>query len=314
MSLDLLPRPRTGPTERINRRGSLESRGTGGPRRSVAAALVLSCLAVMALDSLGVLDGPRRVVGEVVGPAQGAAEAVVEPFLAIPGWLHSQESLVDRVSELEAQNEDLRAQLDGAGYDRNRLEQYDSLTATAAQLGYALVPARVIGMGPAQSFSHTVTIDAGSAAGLHPDQTVVSARGLVGRVLRVTRDTATVLLAVDADSVVGARIGESMEIGFLRGTGDISSSGALELELVDRQVVPAEDDSVVTWGSEGGAPYVAGIPVGRIVSVHDDIRDTTRRAVIEPFVDFSSLEVVGVVVPSGSDSDRALVEPDGSIR
>jgi rod shape-determining protein MreC len=35
--------------------------------------------------------------------------------------------------------------------------------------------------------------------------------------------------------------------------------------------------------------------------------------VIEPYVDFSSLDLVGVVVPSGSRSDRALVEADGSL-
>jgi rod shape-determining protein MreC len=36
--------------------------------------------------------------------------------------------------------------------------------------------------------------------------------------------------------------------------------------------------------------------------------------VIEPFVDFGSLDLVGVVVPSGTTSDRALVESDGSVR
>ena len=35
---------------------------------------------------------------------------------------------------------------------------------------------------------------------------------------------------------------------------------------------------------------------------------------IEPFVDFGALDLVGVVVPSGSTSDRAIIEADGSLR
>jgi rod shape-determining protein MreC len=38
------------------------------------------------------------------------------------------------------------------------------------------------------------------------------------------------------------------------------------------------------------------------------------KAVIAPFVDFSSLDLVGVVVPSGSDSDRSVIEADGVLR
>jgi rod shape-determining protein MreC len=75
--------------------------------------------------------------------------------------------------------------------------------------------------------------------------------------------------------------------------------------------VPSRDDTVVTWGSEGGAPYVSGVPIGRVTQVYSSLRDTSHRAVIEPFVDFAALDLVGVVVPSGTDSDRAVVEADG---
>ena len=74
------------------------------------------------------------------------------------------------------------------------------------------------------------------------------------------------LLVVDADSVVGGRLGSSMEVGFLRGRGGLGDDGRLDLDLVDDTGSPAEDDTVVTWGSEGGAPYVAGIPIGRVTA------------------------------------------------
>jgi rod shape-determining protein MreC len=224
--------------------------------------------------------------------------------------------MADDIDRLEAENARMRGELASAGYDRNRLAEYDGLSATAEQIGYALVPARVIGIGAAQSFTQTVTIDAGTRAGLRPDLTVVNADGLVGRVVRVTSSTATVLLVVDEDSTVGGRVGQSMKVGFLHGRGDVDGLGddaRLDLELVDQATVPRRGDDVVTWGSDRGAPYVSGVPVGRVDSVYSSLRETTQRAVIKPFVDFGALDLVGVVVPSGVAGDRAVIEADGSL-
>ena len=59
---------------------------------------------------------------------------------------------------------------------------------------------------------------------------------------------------------------------------------------------------------------LAGVPIGRITEVYSSLREASQRAVVESFVDFSALDVVGVVVPSGTGSDRAVVEADGSLR
>ena len=296
--------------------GRLDERSR--PSRSLLVALVLASLTLITLDYNGGDDSPvesaRRAVGEVFGPVETGTATAIRPFTAVPDWFRSRGALNDDVARLEAENSRLRSQAATADYDRNRLQEYDGLTAAADDLGYALVPARVVALGPAQSFTDAVTIDAGSRAGIRPDMTVINNDGLVGRVLRVTSTTATVLLVVDTDSVVGGRVGESMEVGFLHGRGVVGDSGRLDLELVDESEVPAKDDTVVTWGSEDGAPYVAGVPVGRVTSVFSSVRESTQRAVIDPYVDFGSLDLVGVVVPSGTHSDRAVIEADGSLK
>jgi len=292
--------------------------GSTGNGRARLVALLLACATLITLDFHGGAGSPmepaRRAMGEVLGPVEVTAAHVVRPVTAIPEWFRSRSSMRHEIATLTAENADLRRQVDTAGVDRNRLAEYDALTAAADTLGQALVPARVVGIGATQTFSRTVTIDAGSRAGVAPDQTVLSAQGLVGRVLRVTRTTATVLLIIDADSVVGGRIGDSMQLGFLRGRGDLGKSGRLDLELVDDSVVPAKGDVVLTWGSQGGAPYVSGVPVGRVTQVFSSLRQSAQRAVIAPFVDFGALDVVGVVVPSGTPSDRSVIEADGRLR
>jgi rod shape-determining protein MreC len=143
---------------------------------------------------------------------------------------------------------------------------------------------------------------------------VLNNDGLVGRVIRTTRTTAVVLLVLDTESVVGGRLGSNNEIGFLRGRGVTSDRGRLDLDLVDNAVSPAKGDVVVTWGSQNGVPYVAGIPIGRVESVYSTPRELAKHAVIDPFVDFTSLDVVGVVVPRKTQGDRLVINGLGDNR
>ena len=305
--------------ERRWRGGGGSSRLRQPDRRSVRSlliALVLACATLMTLDHQAdtVLEPVREGLGSVLGPVEDAAADAIAPVAAVPQWFRTQRALRAEVADLRADNADLKRQLATNAFDRGRLSEYDKLTASAKDLGVAMVPARVIARGPAQSFSRTVTIDAGSSSGLRADLTVVNGDGLVGRVLRTTKTTATVLLILDGNSVVGARIGDGLEAGYLRGRGVIGNDGRLDLELVDGTVIPAKGDPVVTWGSRDGAPYVGGIPVGAVTQVFANLRDQTQRAVIEPYVDFSALDRVGVIVPSGTTSDRAVIEADGSLQ
>ena len=67
------------------------------------------------------------------------------------------------------------------------------------------------------------------------------------------------------------------------------------MSLVDHTVTPHPGDLVLTWGSRGDAPYLPGIPIGPVVSVHSSPAELTQTATVKPYVDFSSLDVVGVI-------------------
>ena len=281
---------------------------------------MLACLTLMTLDHVGASRHRSTRCGgwsaRSTGPSQAGVDTALRPFVDGAAWVRTQDGLIDEVDTLEAENARLRGEVATIDYDRNRLQEYDGLTRAAEQIGYALVPARVVGYGAAQSFSQTVTIDAGTRAGVRADQTVVNADGLVGRVIRVTSTTATVLLVIDADSH-GRRPGRAQHGGRVPAAAAATwtptvRAARLDLELVDQSIVPARGDAVVTWGSDRGAPYVSGRAGRPVTSVYSSLRDTTQRAEIDPYVDFGALDLVGVVVPSGTESDRAVVEADGS--
>jgi rod shape-determining protein MreC len=283
----------------------------GGSSRVVVGLLVAASLTVITVDAASgdrsPIDPARSAVGNVLGPIESSTATATRPFRETMAYFSSNGDLRDDVARLSAQNSQLRSEVEQTPLDRNRLAELDGLTTTANQTGYALVAARVVGMGPMQSFSRTVTIDAGASSGIRPDMTVLNNDGLVGRVLSTTRTTANVLLILDTDSVVGGRLGSNMEIGFLRGRGVTGNRGRLDLDLVDHSVTPAKGDVVVTWGSQNGVPYVAGIPIGTVESVFSTPRELAKHAVIDPYVDFTSLDVVGVVVPKKTKGDRLVI-------
>ena len=273
-----------------------------GERRSrvVLGLLLMASLTVMTVDVGERSDSPveplRSVAANAVGPVEAALDAVVQPIEGVREHVRSLSDLRAENNRLTARTTRLEARLRASALARHRAAQLDGLLGVSSARRLELVPAQVVGLGSAQTFSQTATIDAGTRDGVRPDMSVLAPQGLVGRVIRAGALTATVLLVVDPDSVVGGRLATSMELGFVRGEAGLGQTGWLNLELVDGQVAPQPGDSVLTWGSRRGAPYVAGVPIGQVVSVRSSPSELSTSAAVRPYVDFSALDLVGVVV------------------
>ena len=145
-----------------------------------------------------------------------------------------------------------------------QLAQAQAGDADAAQLAsllhlakgkYTVVTGTVIAAGG--DYSDTVTLNVGSADGITANETVLNGDGLVGTVAAVTPTTATVQLATDAGATVGVRMTGSGQIGALTGTaGSMTGSAALKLTMFDSSAVLRPGQTLVTFGSVGGRPYV----------------------------------------------------------
>ncbi len=272
------------------------------PQRSRAGLglLVLACITIITLDarhdeSASPVDTLRETVAAVLGPIEDGASAALRPMTNVPDYFGDVHGLRGRNAELETANAKLTQALRAVDANDHRTAENRGIARLADTSGYGVVSAQVVAMGQAQSFSRTVSIDVGSRDGVVPDLTVINADGLVGRVVSVADTTSTVLLIVDGKSTIGGRLGESMELGFLTGDGSVSGDGSLELSLVDHTVSPKVGDTVVSWGSRNGAPYIAGVPIGEVTSVRSSPAELTETATISPYVDFSSLDVLAVV-------------------
>jgi rod shape-determining protein MreC len=126
----------------------------------------------------------------------------------------------------------------------------------------------------------------------------------------VNAQTCTVLLATDATSVVGVTLATSGEIGWVTGPGKSrSGSGLLRLQVLDANAVLSPGEQLVTSASVHDRPYVPGVPVGVISKVENRGGSLTALALVRPYVDFTSLGVVGVVVVPPSTNPRFSVLP-----
>lgn len=274
--------------------------------RAVLALLLLASFTLITLDlrqeGRSPIDALRGVAAAVFGPLEQAVSAVSRPvagFVDAVGRFGEQQDEIDR---LRAENERLQAELRTSGTSRRRVAELDELLGLAGAGGFSIVTAQVVAVAPEQGFARTVTIDAGKVDGVEPDMTVLTGAGLVGRVVRTGPTTATVVLAIDDASTVGARLDRTGEIGEVQGDGS-----AMVLTLYDQSAL-AVGDPVVTLGSQGGRPYVSGVPIGQVSEVLEG-SGLTSRATVEPFVDFAALDVVGVVVDPPRSAPRNAMTP-----
>lgn len=252
------------------------------------------------------LTALRDGAASVFGPLQQGATALVRPVEGLRERFGDSKALATEVERLHAENSALRQQLSANAVNQAQVSALSNLLHVAGAGQYKIVPARVIGMGPAQGLAQTVTVDAGRNDGLKPDLTVINGEGLVGRVLTTGLHSSTVLLTIDPSIAVGIRMEGSQEIGVLTGTG----GALLTLQLLNPRARLRPGDRLVTFGSRAGRPYVPGVPIGEVIAVSRAIDGASRRVEVQPYVQFTKLDLVGIVVEQPRENPRDAVLPN----
>jgi rod shape-determining protein MreC len=276
--------------------------------RLVLGVLLIIAIALITLDFRDGGASPVRNVGaEIFGPVERVTHDVTDPVASLFDSITGGPSAQSTIANLQQENAQLRAQLSSAQLSKTARQQLAQLLQLDAG-GYRIMAANVIAAGG--DFSDTVTLDVGRNDGIKPDETVLNGSGFVGTVTQVSADTSTVLLAADASSVIGVQIQGSDEIGALTGTGkSMSGSPMLRLTLFDANTVLQPGQQVDTYASVGDQPEVPGVPVGTIVSVASSPGSLTQTALVRPFVNFTALGVVGIVVQVPRHNPRTSILP-----
>lgn len=253
--------------------------------RTAVAGLAVATGLVLALDVSGAVD--TAPVRELAAAGLGPLERAVGPR-------------DDETTRLRAENTRLAARLADTEQRLSAATGARALLDAPALRGLPVVTARVVGVGPSgPAGPERVTLDAGARDGVQVDRAVVTADGLVGRVVTVGPWTCDVLLLGARDLVVGVRVGPRGVLGEVSAVAPPGSPapapGTLALAPVAGGALTA-GATVTTLGSPGDRPFPAGLVVGSVTAVEDARGRPAAGGVVTPAVAPATLDVVGVVL------------------
>ena len=211
---------------------------------------------------------------------QGGASDLWHNYFYLRGVRQENRDLRDQIEQLQIEQVRMKQDADQA----HRLQ---TLLGFKEQFIAQTLAAQVIGSSGSEQ-SRTIYIDKGSRDGIKLDMAVISAAGVVGKVINVFGRTSLVLLINDQQSGVGAILEQSRLQGVLKG----KSSGELVIDhiMADEEVKPG--DKVLTSG--GDQIFPKGLIVGtvdRIEKGHEFLQIS-----IKPSATLNRLEEVLVIV------------------
>jgi rod shape-determining protein MreC len=246
------------------------------------------------------LDPVEGFGASVLRPFEIAANRVARPFRDAASWTNG-------LFDAKAQNKRLRreiatlqrqkAALKGAAEENALLHKFLLYVRSPSfPKDYDEVAAEVLTGSTAEQ---TITISAGTHSGIVPEDVVVTDQGLVGTITKVFASSSLVTLITNPNSGVRAVDETSLsDVGVL----DHGAGSSLVLDNVgkDKQKVGV-GDTIITAGSPAGSKLSSLFPrdirIGYVSSSTQIDTEIYQNIQVEPFVDFSSLESVLVLVP-----------------
>lgn len=260
-------------------------------------ALLVVNFALMALDARESGDATKQHVvrtwaQSIAAPFQRITSSTVETCLGffrnianLRGASTENVGLKQRIQQMESELNQTRQAVDENERLKGLLELKEKST-------YTTIIAKVIARDPSLWFD-TVTINRGRMSGVELNMPVVTAGGIVGRVVATGPWGAQVMLITDERAAAGAVVGQiesSNALGSVRGLGE---KGLLEMRYVSGLEQVDVGNFVLTTGQDG--IYPAGLTVGQIVDVRLGSATSPHVIRIKPGARLDSLEEVAVL-------------------
>lgn len=276
----------------------------GGNAGILTMVLVIISLAVFTMSAReggqGFFSSVQGVAQTLVSPLRVAGAGIVSPFTGLGNVFRNLTADEKTLMELKAENERLAARNVELEEAAVTVKQLQALLELKSSYELQATAARVIA-GSTDSWTSTITIDKGTAAGLAVGMPVVDEFGAIGQLISCSATTSTARLLSDEGSSVSAMIQSSRAQGMLKGSPD----GTLYLSFIRTDVTVDVGDIVVTGGLGGVFPK--GLPMGKVASIESSPGSTYYTIVVEPFSTVSNFEEV-MVITSLTEGQEATAE------
>jgi rod shape-determining protein MreC len=168
-------------------------------------------------------------------------------------------------------------------------ERLQKLLEMKSQLPHRLLPAQVAAQDPSD-WSKTIIINRGNRDGVSKGMAVIAPEGIVGHVVKDFDWSAQVLLLIDQSSAIDALVQRTRFRGIVEGeTGE-----TCHFKYVVRKADVKIGDTLISSGLD--RIYPKGLRVGTVSEVSRPVSGLFQEVKVRPFVDFSRLEEVLVIL------------------
>lgn len=257
-------------------------------------AVILAITAVITMGRKSNATFIDNTLGFVITPVQNAVSSV-------GGWFGKKIDGIKSDAALEAENEELKAQLELLEAENKRLSLYEEENKRLSQLlevaqkyaEYDTTGADIIAKDPGNWY-YTFLINKGTKDNLSSDMVLVSAGGLVGKITETGYIYSKARSILDSRSAVAAMSLRTGDLGVVKGDYSLMSDGLCKMEYIDADSEIMQGDEIVT--SNLSDVYPVGITIGYVKEIVIDKNGLTKYAVIEPDVDFKHLSTLLVVL------------------
>ncbi len=270
-------------------------------KKSIPPKYILLILTMVCLLLIGasvafeeVLTPLRFITGVTITPMQKGINAV-------GNWVTDKIDMLADIRDLQAENEELRAQLDSYQSenkmimsDTNELNDLRKLYELDSRYpDYEKVAANVISKDSGNWFD-TFILDKGSNAGIQVGCNVMAGNGLVGIVTEVGPNYSKVRAIIDDNSNVSAMFLTNSSLCNVIGDEKYMDDGYIRVEHIDKDLDVSEGDELVT--SNISDKFLPGITIGYVQNLTLDSNNLTMSADLVPAVDFDNIQTVLVVL------------------
>ncbi len=201
-------------------------------------------------------------------------------------------------AELKRENDDQRVQLERLRIIQQKYNQIIEENAKLRQLiefkqaaPFKMTAAKVIRRS-SSTWWNSLIIDKGSLDGIGTDSPVITSLGLVGKTSTLAPHLTKVILLTDEMCRVSGKVEGTLEQGILAGErAALEVRPELHLRLLSRNANINAGAGVYSTG-EGGV-FPADLLLGRVKRFEN--REISGEAIVEPAVDFSTLDYVFVI-------------------
>ncbi len=247
----------------------------------VAAVVVLLAVGALLAGAVGHSETAQSaVVGTVTAPLHFAAQKISNALDGVFGELKGSAEYEKRISALEEQIGDYKAQL--ADYEslRKQNELYkDFLELKEENPDYQFAEVSVIGRDSADIYK-SFTVSKGSLSGIKEGNAVLYKKNLVGIVDKVYPDYSVVKTILDPDVSISAYEMISGEISYVTGNARLARENKCKMANLSSATNVAYGSIICTAGIGGTVPK--GLIIGSVSAIEDEPTDISSYAAIVP--------------------------------